>query len=74
MKSFREGELVKASAIKMAEAFGEENMAKKFKTESLFHQTMARSAADLSQHLSSKLKTLIANVAISHLLWMKALM
>ena len=30
MKSFREGELVKACAIKMAEAFGEEKIAEKF--------------------------------------------
>ena len=38
MKSFREGELVKACAIKMAEAFGEEKIAEKFKAVSLSHQ------------------------------------
>ena len=35
MKPFREGELVKAFAIKMAEAFGEEKIAEKFKTVSI---------------------------------------
>ena len=48
MKPFREGELVKACAIKMAEAFGEEKIAEKFKTVSLTHQTMARRVADLT--------------------------
>ena len=57
MRPFREDELVKACAIKMAEAFGEEKVAEKFKTVSLFHQTVPRRVADLSQHLSCKLKT-----------------
>ena len=61
MKPFREGELVKASAIKMAEAFGEEKIAEKFKTVSLSHQTMARRVADLSQHVTSKLKSAMKN-------------
>ena len=56
MKPFREGELVKACAIKMAEALGEKKVAEKFKTVSLSHQTVARRVADLSQLVSCKLK------------------
>ena len=37
MKPFREGELVKACSIEMAEVFGEEKIAEKFKTASLSH-------------------------------------
>ena len=61
MKPFREGELVKACAIEMAEAFGEEKIAEKFKTVSLSHQTMARSVADLSQNVTSILKSAMKN-------------
>ena len=61
MKSFREGELVKACAIKMAEAFGEEKIAEKFKTVSLSHQTIARRVAELSQHVTCKLKSAMKN-------------
>ena len=61
MKSFQEGELVKACAIKMAEAFGEEKIAKKFKTVSLSHQTIARRVAELSQHVTCKLKSAMKN-------------
>ena len=57
MKSFRDGELVKACAIKLAKAFGEEKIAEKFKTVSLSHQTMARRVADLSQYVTCKLKS-----------------
>ena len=60
MKLFREGELVKACVIEMAEAFGEKKMAEKFKTVSSSHQTVARRVADLSQHVSCKLKTHIS--------------
>ena len=45
----------------MAEAFGEEKIAEKFKTVSLSHQTMARRVADLSQHVTSKLKSAMKN-------------
>ena len=61
MKSFRDGELVKACAIKMAKAFGEEKIAEKFKTVSLSLQTMARRVADLSQYVTCKLKFAIKN-------------
>ena len=61
IKSFRNGELVKACAIKMAKVFDKEKIAEKFKMESLSHQTMARRVADLSQHVTSKLKSAIKN-------------
>ena len=57
MKSFREGDLIKECAIKMAESFGEEKVAEKFKTVSLSHRTMARRVSDLSKHITSKLKS-----------------
>ena len=60
MKPFREGELVKACAIKMAKAFGEKKVAEKFKTVFLSNQTVTRRVADLSQHASCKLKTHIS--------------
>ena len=60
MKPFREGKLVKACAIKMAEAFGEKKVAEKFITVSLSHQTAARRVVDLSEHVSCKLKTHIS--------------
>ena len=41
MESFREGKLVKACAIKMAEAYGEKKVAERFKRVSLSHQTVA---------------------------------
>ena len=37
MKPFREGKLVKACAIKIAEAFGEKKAVEKFKALSFFH-------------------------------------
>ena len=61
IKSFRDGELVKAYAIKMAKTLGEEKIAEKFKTVSLSHQTMARREADLSQHVTCKLKSAMKN-------------
>ena len=60
-KSFQDVELVKAFAIKMAKAFGEEKIAEKFKTVSLSHQTMARRVANLSQHVTCKLKSAMKN-------------
>ena len=44
----------------MTEAFGEKKVAEKFETVSLSHQIVTRRAADLSQHLSCKLKTHIS--------------
>ena len=61
IKSFRDGELVKVCAIRMAKAFGEEKIAEKFTTVSLSHQTMAKRVADLSQHVTCKLKSATKN-------------
>ena len=41
-KAFRDGETIKKWAIKMALAFGDTKMAKKFETVPLSHQTVAR--------------------------------
>ena len=51
IKPFREGELVKACVIKMAESFGEKKVAEKFKTVSLSYQAVARRETELSQHI-----------------------
>ena len=59
MKSFRERDLMKECAIKMADSFGEEKVAEKFKTLSLSHQTMARRVSDLSKRVTCKLKFLV---------------
>ena len=58
-RSFRDGELVKQGAIKMAQVFGEDKAARKFETVSLSHQTIARRVHDLGEHVSIKLKSVI---------------
>ena len=60
-KSFRDGELVKQCAIKMAHVFGEDKVARKFETVSLSHQTIARRVSDLGKRVSSKLKSIVGN-------------
>ena len=60
-KSFRDGKLVKQCAIKMAHAFGNDMVARKFETASLSHQTIARRISDLGKHISSKLKSIVEN-------------
>ena len=52
----------------MAVAFGEEKIAEKFKTVSLSHETMARRVADLSQHITSKLKSAMKNCTYMYFL------
>ena len=47
--SFRDGELIKQGAIKMAQVFGEDKVSRKFGTVSLSHQTIARRVSDLAQ-------------------------
>lgn len=58
-KPFRDGELIKQCAVKMAQTFGEEKVAKKFESVSLSHQTVARRVADLNEHVSVKLKNIM---------------
>ena len=60
-KSFRDGELVKQCAIKMAHVSGEDKVARKFETVSLSHQTIARRVSDLGKRVSSKLKSIVGN-------------
>ena len=43
----------------MAHVFGEDKVARKFKTVSLSHQTIARRISDLGKHVSSKLKSIV---------------
>ncbi|XP_076804676.1 general transcription factor II-I repeat domain-containing protein 2-like [Clavelina lepadiformis] len=51
-KAFRDGEIVKECAIKMALSFGDKKIAKKFENVSLSHQTVARRVAELSENIS----------------------
>ena len=51
-KSFRNGKLLEQFAIKMAHVFGEDKVARKFKTILLFHQTIARRVSDLDKYVS----------------------
>ena len=60
-KSFRNGELVKQCAIKMAHVFGEDKVARKFETVLLSHQTTARRISDLGKHVPLKLKSIVEN-------------
>jgi hypothetical protein len=55
-KSFRDGELIKQYAVKMAQVFGEEKVARKFESVSLSHQTVSRRVSELNEHVPLKLK------------------
>ena len=60
-KAFRDGEVVKECAIKMALAFGAEELAGKFQKVSLSHQTVARRVEDLSDNVKLPLQTNVKN-------------
>ena len=60
-KSFRDGELVKQWAIKMAHVFEKDKVARKFETISLSHQTIARRVSDLCKHVLFKLRSIVEN-------------
>jgi hypothetical protein len=60
-KSFRDGELIKQCAVKMAQVFGEEKVARKFESVSLSHQTVSRIVSELNEHISLKLKDIMKN-------------
>ena len=60
-KSFRDGEVVKECAIKMALAFGAKELAGKFQKVSLSHQTVARRVEDLSDNVKLQLQTNVKN-------------
>ncbi|XP_031746573.1 general transcription factor II-I repeat domain-containing protein 2B-like [Xenopus tropicalis] len=56
---FSSGTLVKTCALKMAEAFGNETMAKTVESISLSHQTVARHICTINQHLTDKLQNIL---------------
>ena len=73
-KAFRDGEIVKKCAIKMALAFGDIKMAKQFETVPLSHQTVARRVMELNDRVSSKVKDIFSNANIFPWPWTKASM
>lgn len=60
-KPFSDGELIKKCAIKMAQAFNDNEMAGKFQSVSLSHQTVSRRVDEISIHVTNKLETIINN-------------
>jgi hypothetical protein len=54
-KCFRDGELMKHCAIKMANAFRDSKIAEKFKTASLSHQTVGRIVTEMADNVSDTL-------------------
>jgi hypothetical protein len=52
---FRDGELMKCCAIKMANAFRDSKIAEKFKTVSLSHQTVGRIVTEMADNVSDTL-------------------
>jgi hypothetical protein len=60
-KSFRNAELIKQCAVKMAQVFGKETVARKFESVSLSHQTVSRRVSELNEHVSLKLKDIMNN-------------
>lgn len=53
---FRSGELIKRCAIKMANSFGDEKVAKNFETVSLSHQTVSRRILEINEQLDTQLR------------------
>uniref|UniRef100_A0A8C5R3N4 SPIN-DOC-like zinc-finger domain-containing protein n=1 Tax=Leptobrachium leishanense TaxID=445787 RepID=A0A8C5R3N4_9ANUR len=62
-RAFSDGPFVKACAIKMARAFGNEDMAKSFESVSLSHQTVARRISVMDQYVNRKVQNVIKNCA-----------
>lgn len=58
-KSFRDGELIKRCAVKMASSFGDCKMAKHFETVPLSHQTVSRRISDMAGDVLDSLKGII---------------
>jgi hypothetical protein len=51
--------LVKKCAVEMAKTFGDNNMAEKFQSVSLSHQTVSRRTADMGEQVTNKLTDII---------------
>ncbi|KAJ8889583.1 hypothetical protein PR048_009083 [Dryococelus australis] len=49
------GKIIKQCTIKMAKSFGDDKLAKNFKTVSLSHQTVSRKTAEISKQLDAQL-------------------
>ncbi|XP_073514845.1 general transcription factor II-I repeat domain-containing protein 2B-like [Phyllobates terribilis] len=60
-KAFSDGAFIKECAVKMARAFGSEEMAKCFESVSLSHQTVARRISVMDQFVSQKVHEAIKN-------------
>ena len=60
-KAFRDGEVAKECAIKMALAFRAKELAGNFQKVSLSHQTVARRVKDLSDNVTSQLHDNVKN-------------
>lgn len=60
-KPFTDGEIIKKCAIKMAQAFGDDKMAKQFESISLSHQTVARRILNMDTFLVEKLADIVKN-------------
>ncbi|XP_069596686.1 general transcription factor II-I repeat domain-containing protein 2B-like [Ranitomeya imitator] len=60
-KAFSDGAFIKECAVKMARAFGSEEMAKCFESVSLSHQTVARRISVMDQYVTQKVHEAIKN-------------
>ncbi|XP_069821761.1 general transcription factor II-I repeat domain-containing protein 2B-like [Dendropsophus ebraccatus] len=60
-KAFSDGGFIKDCAIKMARAFGSEEMAKCFESVSLSHQTVARRISVMDQYVTQKVHEAVKN-------------
>ncbi|KAG9475648.1 general transcription factor II-I repeat domain-containing protein 2B-like [Eleutherodactylus coqui] len=60
-KAFSDGAFIKECAIKMARAFGSEEMAKCFESVSLSHQTVARRISVMDQYVTQKVHEAVKN-------------
>ncbi|KAM8939201.1 general transcription factor II-I repeat domain-containing protein 2B-like [Pelodytes ibericus] len=60
-RAFSDGPFVKACAVKMARAFGNEDLAKNFESVSLSHQTVARRISVMDQYVNRKVHKVIKN-------------
>ncbi|XP_072277630.1 general transcription factor II-I repeat domain-containing protein 2B-like [Pyxicephalus adspersus] len=58
-KAFSDGAFIKDCAVKMARAFGNEEMAKSFESVSLSHQTVARRISVMDQYVTQKVQEAI---------------
>jgi hypothetical protein len=68
-KSFRDGELIKQCAVKMAQVFGEEKVTRKCESVSLSHQTVSRRVSEINEHVSLKLKHILKNCKHFNWVW-----